>query len=222
MSDHLADFRELATRLAPELCDVPFYLLRQPPSWPAPWDAFAYAVRGRHIPLREHLKATGQWQGQFGPTIVFIDEFATRDEFLASAIHELGHVLPPVVLDDVPVTADEVAEQQVFLNRFAAADSRKEMIREPWQGHGLKFIRREIHLGHRLALQGLTVTAAFAGGMYGLGPCWRYIEALGNEPQQMLNCSFSEIEAVPPPAAFTELFADDVARYRKNREVSKK
>ena len=72
-----------------------------------------------------------------------------------------------------------------------------------------------IHLAHRAAAAGIGVTPAdvFDAADYSLSPISAYAEALGDEPARMIDRPFYEIRAAIPPAAFTDLWQSNLAKW---------
>lgn len=215
----IAEFRELAPQLAPELSAAPFYVLRQPEELPTPRNTTAYAITGRHLMLRDYLRSKGEWRG-WGPAIVLVDECDSRESFLGLAIHELGHHLPLKQLaDDVEPTAQERKRQDAKVLAWAAADPDPMLRDQPWAGHGARFVRVVLHLHYRMLWLGTALPLASlscAGCTYGLSPTWKYVSALGSEPFDLSGKSFREIHATPMPTKFVDLFTADVAAWALN------
>jgi hypothetical protein len=128
------------------------------------------------------------WQGHSGNVIAFV--FRPWTELL---LHELAHLLP--------------------VGQFDMTDAG-----DPWDRHGPQFIRRVLHLHHRVTTRGQVANlfeCAAAGRAYGLSSIRHYAQALGDEPARMAGASFAEIEAAPLPPRFAELFASDVQSWRR-------
>ena len=104
------DLHELAIRLAPELAGS-LQLMRHQPSWPEPYEAEAYAFRGRVIHVRDYLRSIGEWRGEWGNMIVFVTE-----PTIGNLLHELGHLLPaePPILDDRPELPGKSEVQRIL------------------------------------------------------------------------------------------------------------
>ena len=220
MSEHtwIAEFHELAYEIAPEVHGALHVLLR--PRLPQPRETAAYTIRGRDLDLKRHLQSIGQWTGVHCPCIVFVDPPTDRLEFLALGIHELGHCVPRFVLDDVAPTGEQYERQRRQVLAWAAADPTRTG-GEPWRDHGSRFIRKIAHLWHRCLLQGIVLRLTdlqAAGAVYHLSPLRSYISALRGETFDLQRYSFAEIGAVPPPPEFSQLFADDVARWNSRKE----
>jgi hypothetical protein len=212
----LTESKELMLRIAPELAAGPFYLLEHPAHLPRPIDTAAYTIRGRHIELRQHLVDRGEWQGN-GSMIVLVDPPEDRRDFLALVLHETAHCLPATFLPDAEPTPEQQEKQERSFLLWAKADPLTENV-VTWRGHGVRWIRRVLHLHYRALWQGVVLPLAWlscAGPAYGLSPIWRYVEALGAEPFKFRSYPFREIEANPPPAEFTSLFLEDTQEKSK-------
>lgn len=219
----LKDFHSLAHRIAPELSRGPFYALMQPDCLPKMQETSAYFLKGHCLALRSHLQQIGQWRG-WGPIIIFIDTPDVREQFLGTGLHELAHVLPvpPVYYEDFePIP--ELAQLQALMLAKLALKTAEQVLSDgvPWHDHDSRFIRRVLHLRHRLKVAAnieipLPMLTA-AGLRYQLSGLWRYSTALGNEPAQMLDRTFAEIEQTPPPAKFIDLFVNDVLAWTKSQ-----
>jgi len=88
--------------------------------------------------------------------------------------------------------------------------------------HGAAWIRCTIHANHRAVSLDQFTGLFLVMGLhfmtlvtedYDLSPAYKYVNALGDEPERLEGASFPEILATEPPAEFTDLFnADDQAR----------
>lgn len=202
----LAECRNLALTLAPELSAAPLYILARPACLPIRDGVLAIAIEdGLCVPLEEHLIETGAWQGR-GPMIVFGDVDMTREICLGVFIHELAHVLPARRFDDVPLTAEQSEEWQRSIDEHLANEKPAPGVPRWSPGHGRTFIRIALHLWWRLALAGEVVPfdGLCAGFELDLSPAFRYWQAIGNEPVRMQHATFAEILATQAPAAFMD------------------
>ena len=84
-----------------------------------------------------------------------------------------------------------------------------------WAGHDSKFIRRLIHIIHRLENRGFRIepTWAFNDEEYALSALAAYSEALGDEPARHDWRPLLDVLAKPAPAEFTKLWGRDVAQF---------
>src|SRR5205085_2161085 len=80
--------------------------------------------------------------------------------------------------------------------------------------HDQRWIRATLHVWQR-ALQHGWITDpedALNNVRAGLSPGWQYLQALADETIRMRHAPVCEILATPEPHAFTELWAQDIAR----------
>lgn len=215
---------DLCYRVCPELHDGPFYLTRLPPGMPKPFNIGAYADTSYSLgaPLvRDSLIASNQWRGP-GPTIVYINP-----PTLGVTMHELAHMLP--LKDEYPEDREPTAGNRRFEAKAAAAwaSGAIEPIdpRQPWFGHEADWIRYTFHVWWRATnLHGFRVhpvKLCVAGKRYGLSHARGYLEALGDEPKRLQASTFKEIQAIEPPAEFSELFEQDVLRWKAANPTKK-
>ncbi len=205
----LSKFHDLAIRLDPELSGN-LELLRHREEWPLPAGALAYAIRGRHLGIRDELRRLGRWAGHWVAAIVFVVE-----PTIEMLLHELAHILPvkPPIVDDCD---EPTAEQRGYQNGQLLAWAAHARQGEPWAGHDLKFIRRALHLAHRAESLGLSIKRQkmlIAGEDYGLSNVSDYADALASEPQRMSNRTFTQIEDEPLLPPFVRLFVKDASRW---------
>lgn len=216
-----SEFENLARKLAPEL-SLGINIIEQPASMPTPANVFAYALKGRCVALRNHLKEIGRWQGVFVPTIIICDTTLDRLAMAGVILHEISHVLPARYLADLELPAAQIAEQQSFLLSHATEDPHRGPI-PPWAcGHDAGFIRRLCHLHYRALWQEIAVPITsldFGGGFGGLSAPWKYYSSLTREMFELNGADFSEIEATTRPGEFDRLFESDVERWREKMEV---
>jgi hypothetical protein len=210
------ELEKLALQLAPELAEAGFRILEHRPDWLAPPRAVAYAIRGRHLDIRNHLRSTGEWSGAWGSYVVFIPPLPKGSDEVAMLIHELAHTLParPPIIDDGDQPTRIQRDLQAGQVMTWAHAGRNSV--EPWSGHGARWIRRACHLKYRAARLGIDVdlTAAnVAGSNYGLTHPTEYDTALATEPLRMATASFGDIDAEPMPIRFAAMFARDVGQW---------
>jgi hypothetical protein len=139
--------------------------------------------------------------------------------FLATAVHELAHILDrdTLISEDTPADA------------HAAATAVVEALDGPsWSGptapiphfqHEWKFLRNCLHLRHRAELLGIDIAAARIVNCdyYGLSSIADYQAALDDEPARMIDASFRDIRDARPPAPFRALWQADFLRYAECR-----
>jgi hypothetical protein len=107
-----------------------------------------------------------------------------RQIYLGCALHELAHI----VVDD----ADGVPLECC---------------------HALPFIRVALHLHFRARIPGLGPYNVVDTAGYQLSPVETYVQALGDEPQQLALETFATIKTIPPPLALAKLWERDTAIY---------
>lgn len=213
--DHLT---ELAFAVAPELESAPFHILTHRPEWHDVHGALAYVIRGRIQFVKDELIRLGEWEGQWGNTIVFTPGLA-EESILPILLHELAHLLPakPAIVDTIQPTQEQVAGQNLQIAAWAAGS--REV--PPWAGHGPDFIRAAIHLSHRAEKLGWNIpleSMNVAGEPYGLSMPFNYKVELGTEPWEFERKTFAEIDAAPMPPRFLNLFVQD-AMYHHHSQV---
>ncbi len=151
------------------------------------------------------------WQGR-GPCMVLNDVSLTEDNFpedvefmtLSVVLHELAHILDhpmPVDIHMVPDAGRIEFETMVIAN---ALKHEYRPLSVAYDGHEDAFIRIALHLHYRAAVAGVKtiLNILCAGRRYGLSHAHRYMEALGDEPAEMMHLPFAEITRAPPPEAF--------------------
>lgn len=222
----LSDAQRMAAIVAPELTARPLYILGEhPKSLPVP-NALGYATTPTPLAIRDELLAAGKWRGQGSCIVLIPDQIAAEAQeqdsplftfervFNRTVVHELAHCLPAGL--PIPDLAPTTEGRDLQAARFAmfAADANPPA-ETPWEGHGIDFIRRCIHLINRAWSAGFDVAGGYlcADALYGLSPVIRYAQALGDEPERMAGRTFAEIEATDPSADFLTLFNRDVAAW---------
>jgi hypothetical protein len=146
------------------------------------------------------------------PTIVFRD--APSLEIL---LHEASHLLPAESTPPRDQPTPEIREW--YLHRAITAPTMTELD-APWSGgHDLAFIRRCCHLWSRCEQLGIPVRqcaiCAGAGLDNGID---EYRAVLGWEPVRCRNWAFADIEALPMPECFSDLFDRDKAAWLRWRD----
>jgi hypothetical protein len=135
---------------------------------------------------------------------------------VTTAIHEAAHVLEWPEPFGSELRTEEVATQTQSVVQDLQSTKRQER-REtiPYLQHEYCFIRNCVHLDYRADCGGIRVFSdrLAAGERYGLSAFSDYRRALGDEPQRMLDASFSEIRETPLPKIFWEQWRNDMLAY---------
>ena len=120
---------------------------------------------------------------------------------------------PVAELVDGVSKLDRIEFETMVIANAARHESRP--LPTPYFGHEEQFIRIALHLHYRAALAGVDTIPNLlcAGRRYCLSHAHRYIEAIGDEPADLLELPFAEISRSPPPEAFIALWLNDVSRY---------
>lgn len=229
-SDLLASMREMAMAIAPELHLQPFYLVQHPDTLPTPGEVWGYFCHPIAAPMRDVLTARHEWQG-CGPLVAIVPENirAQADEDPDSAhnfrhlltqavVHELAHALPlrPQPREIEPSDT----QRQLHYDILAAwAASPEPAGREPWANdHGARFTRRALHLSHRAWLAGYRhpQQGLAAGKRYGQSSLIRYQLSLDEELQRTFDYTLAEIDRMPWPAKFKQLWQQDLDAWQAN------
>lgn len=212
---NLNDAKALAELIAPELKGR-LAVVRHPEGW-ATGNAAAYAS-----PVAGYRLAGEHGVDPTQPIITFVNEPTA-----GVLCHEVAHIVP---VDGAGATVaaaafesgelDEPSAYQTTETDFLAAGWAYEesLGLPPWVGHDYKFIRRALHLRHRAELAGVSIDLFdlnVAGGFYGLSPVQAFIQAIGSEPDDFANYTFTAIEALGPPGEFVRVFFDDTLAFHK-------
>lgn len=165
------------------------------------------------------------WKGR-GPCMVVNDVSIADEHFpedvdvvaMSTVLHELAHILDrpsPVDLQSLP-SEDRIEFETLVISNAARHEHRP--LPTPYFGHEEQFIRIALHLQFRAALVGVVTIPNLlcAGRRYGLSHAHRYMEAIGDEPADMLQVPFAEITRTPPPESFTHLWLSDVSQYAES------
>jgi hypothetical protein len=172
--------------------------------------------------VREYME---EYRGR-GPAMV-INEDAIRQchhpddvEYiiLATVLHELAHIVErPTHHAEWHADADPMRIKFDALTVAYATHEPQPVDVPAYDGHDHVFIRTCLHLACRAEQVGVKIcpNVLCAGRSYGLYPATSYQRALGDEPEQLRHLKFQEILAIEPPAAFTALWQDDVARHHQ-------
>ena len=87
-SNDESEYKTLAIKLAPEMETAALEVFDQPEGWPVRESVEAYAVHGKHLPIRDEMRRLGRWDGRLGCYVIFVS-----NPNHAKLIHELGHLL---------------------------------------------------------------------------------------------------------------------------------
>ncbi|QDU87192.1 hypothetical protein Pla175_05490 [Pirellulimonas nuda] len=204
----------LAEMVAPELKEL--FIGRHPEEWHTGY-ALAYARPCAGPRIAEHFDLADDQI----PTILF-----AREPDAGLLLHELAHLLP--VDGPESVAAAEAIEAGTYDDAGGSFDAtgddwlRAAVAWEgtfdlpPWDGHGILWIRRVLHLHHRAKLAGCVVDIEdlrVAGLDYQLAAPQVYAAALGDEPDRMANWTFAKVESVTPPTGYIDAFERDANNY---------
>jgi hypothetical protein len=211
-----ARLQAVALAIAPELLQSPLYVLALPDDYPNLENIGGIHTTFDYV-LQQHLADRGLWRG--AGNIIGIN--AVDDETaLGCLIHETAHAVPfsfPLI-DVVQPSAEQVACHRRLIQLANELDD-TDRLTAPWVGHGADWIRRVIHLRHRVEMLTGNETPypaiQVAGWHYRLPNPLDFHRALGNEPARLMDCSFAEIEATPAPHEFSLLFDQGVAAWQR-------
>lgn len=201
----LTECHALALTLAPELSRQPLYVLG--PDVASEWYPKCFASGVAHIYgnvlARPHLESTGVWCGP-GPVVALL-KHASRNDVLATMVHELAHVVPCVPCVDLPPTDLNLIEAREEIALFAPTLGQTPGYPKWMPSHGRGYVRTLVHLWWRMAVRCHHVFAIedlMYGPAYDLPPLLMFLYCLGGEPTRMMDASFSEILSVEPPREF--------------------
>ncbi|MBP7748492.1 MAG: hypothetical protein KA383_20445 [Phycisphaerae bacterium] len=236
----------LCHTLAPHAATGPFCVVLRsdlPPEYQG-GDGGALALTSRHLDLmlRPTLERQRRWRGR-GPAILLDPaeiaahsakriRVARRSAFrvvtTGVALHELAHIVNAGPRDDAEPDPDFVQFGRLLLAADLTGRERPTNGPDaavPWLGHEWPFIRTALHLMHRADALGYAMTpvGVFDAATYGLSSSYRYLAALGDEPERLAGWPITKIGRVPPPFAFTRLWDADarawMARHGNSDEV---
>lgn len=189
------------------------------PSFHVP-GAAAWVGVGLDQRLQPRLEELGLWQGP-GDVVVVQAGWSQQsaDGELGTLVHELAHAIQ--FREETLSPAEVAAFREVDQRRNDQA-RRGETVRfsapsVPWELHEADWIRAALHPARRAGVPEFLI--GFAGPRYGLSGGEEYIKALGDEPQRLAGLPVAEILKTPAPAAFDDLFAADVARFKASQAV---
>lgn len=174
--------------------------------------------------LRRWLIDRHEWRGVL--PVIALDMASIRESAadlpctahhlaLRTFLHEVGHAVPFYDLGGDIRREPTPAQLSAAADSFAKFAARPDDTPVPWAHHGLWFVRAVLHLHYRAIVAGFDIPgdAPCAGFGYALSPAWVYAEALADEPQRMRSATFRQIKNTEPPAAFVELFNNNLANY---------
>jgi hypothetical protein len=221
----LAECRELALRVAPELSGQPLYLVdtQELAGLPCGDNCMGFAAidsfMDRNIAdrLGERYIGAGPVIGLDGERIKAAAEPGAFEPCLRSVVvHEVAHCYPVKKISEPRDTPLTRAIQHKAMRQSWAAP-RPEPIADTT--HDLNFMRRAMHLygravraGYQLPLAGLVGTFLHQSREE------FYLAALLRELLEMRDAQMHEIEATSPPREFLDLWEGDVGNYKFFRE----
>ncbi|MBM3984031.1 MAG: hypothetical protein FJ304_27950 [Planctomycetes bacterium] len=218
----------LCRRVAPrDLAGVPVYVVPQS----AALGLFGHAKEcdGFTVPsLDLYVRhAIGPaWRGR-GPCMVVNDIALVADVpedlepyFLATAIHELAHILerPELYSGRSEPEPARLTFEALVIARAVAEPPTDVTEAAEFLTHDERFIRAALHLCHRAARVGEPVPLSLVWNhrCYGMSHVRAYRAALDDEPRRMADARIRDVLATPPPEPFARLWADDLDHH--NRE----
>lgn len=179
-----------------------------------------YTTPRLDLHLREYIPG---YQGR-GPCMVVNDREIREGRsdpdfeyyFLATAIHELAHILiAPRLYDEPAKETPKTIRREARKTAQYLTEEMPEGGPPPFPDHGSIFIRAALHLCHRAERNGVCIEAneVCAGYRYGLSHARRYQQALGDEPERMLDVPIARVVETTRPEAFDQLWKEDFRRY---------
>jgi hypothetical protein len=217
---------EWASRLrslfAAELAGRPAYILDNfdvPAGLRVPTPAMAYTSPALDLRYQPAMQARGLWRGR--GVVIFISDWNSFNAALTgrqqwgAILHEVSHHFDTVQhwhAAPEGMAALAAADPALMAEITAELANRK---LPPWDQHETSFIRAALHAQHRATLAGWGVGLEdlfVAGPHYGLSPVHAYHARLTDELRSRATEPITSILATPPPVAFADLFAEDVAQ----------
>lgn len=211
----------LCRRIAgPDLAGAPIYIVCQSTlahDFGRAEGCEAYTTPSLDLYLADHIR---DYRGR-GPCMVINDLTLREDNandfgywFSALILHELAHILerPALFEDRAGENPDKIKFEALCLRSIAAEP---DAVGGPsYRAHEAAFVRTVVHLCYRAAKAGRRIapSAVFGCRQYGLSRPERYVAALDDEPRRCTDRLFRDILATEPPAAFANLWHDDVRR----------
>jgi hypothetical protein len=216
----------LCRRVAPrDLAGVPVYVVPQSVAvelFGHAKECDGFTTPSLDLYVRHAIPA---WRGR-GPCMVVNDIALVADVpddlepyFLATAIHELAHILERAELHSVrsePEPARLTFEALVIARAVAEPPTEATEAAE-FLTHDDRFIRAALHLCHRAARVGEPVPLPLVWNRrcYGMSHVRAYQAALGDEPRRLADAAIRDVLATPPPEPFARLWADDLDHHSR-------
>jgi hypothetical protein len=223
----------LCQQTAPrDLAGVPLYVVPQsalPADRGTAEACHGYTTPSLDLYLRDVIGPA--WRGR-GPCMV-INDLALLGEapdeletcFLATALHELAHILerPALYRERPNAEPARLMFEALLLAHVVAEPPSSEEARASLPHHGQRFIRAALHLRHRAEAAGVCIGAALVcpNRQYGLSHVNAYRAALGDEPIRLADARIRDVLASPPPQDFSRLWADDLAHWLSHHVSAK-
>lgn len=141
-----------------------------------------------------------------------VDPIKAAMSFDGIALHELAHLVESPPLVDRPEMTVGREARELAATHWRAWPAHSGGF--PWAGHNATFIRRLLHVRHRLLNRGnfVCLEAAFNSKAYGLSSIKSYQNALGGEPSRSDWRRLADVLAEPAPEEFKQLWSSDVIR----------
>lgn len=175
--------------------------------------------------LRPLIERAGRWRGPGAAMVVDIHSLVAgvrratapalrrrcaRMELASLVVHELAHAAVDGVDPEPPPLPLAIARATVAegIDRAGA----EVPVGEPWQHHGLPWIRAALHLTRRAIAVGLPVNelAVVDTMRYGLSPTACYSEAMQGELRTHASTPLADVLKLAPPAGFARLWREDL------------
>lgn len=230
----VAEAEDLCRAIAPELADVPLYVVTEA----GDKVSGCYSL-DKSLQCRPQLESERRWRG---PGVCFtlhpqgiaglqrrrssVRAYRKRDFSAVAdsvAIHELGHAAADCfrfIAD--PGSAGALESQRARSRQVANGEVTESGLAAPipFFGHARDWIRACLHLNWRaqhLAGRTVFIEEIVNPIYYGLSALPAYVKALGDEPERMANKPFAEIMHAPEPLAFRGLFRADLLTWAREQ-----
>ncbi len=235
VSPDVADLVEEAANLcraiaAKDLAGLPLYIVPQSAvqaTLGAAEACYGYHANALDILLRDDIGAA--WQGR-GPCLVLNDVAMKedcgsdiRDQFLTTAVHELAHILEQNELGygepGIDFTPNRVLFERFRLAYQMARPIPVEQQPKKFIFHSERFYRVALHLHHRANEAGEWLQRGLLFPDEGL--IWNsreYKQALGNEPDHLMNETFKTILSMAPPLKFAAMWQAEM-HHQSEKEI---
>lgn len=130
---------------------------------------------------------------------------------VAVAMHELAHLVEFAIVDGyrwpVPPSESDCLAYRSVEALYTEANDRAASVDDPPSHHGPIFTRIALHLRQRACRAGFGLSAMdVLGASFDRAVATAAELALVDEPARMIGCSFGEVLALSPPAAFNALW----------------